>query len=136
MEINVQYLIALLVTWMLTSWLVLLENDNESRSSFGGYHDVAIMDSCLWQLLKIVPVIAVITSLIINGIMINWTQTLCYAGIMIGAILVNWIIYGIYTSVFGTKGIAVLIPMILVPLSVIYLFVAQFALPIITYKFH
>ena len=74
MEINVQYLIALLVTWMLTSWLVLLENDNESRNSFGGYHDVAIMDSCLWQLLKIVPVIAVITSLIINGIMINWTK--------------------------------------------------------------
>lgn len=133
MEINIQYLIALLVTWMLTGWLVLLEKDNESGGTFGIYHNVGIMDSCFWQLLKVVPVIALIISLVLNGIMIDWIQTLAYAGILIVAIFVNWIIYGVYTTVFGTDGIAVFIPVVLVPLSVVYLFIAQFVLPVISY---
>ncbi|MBR5086144.1 MAG: hypothetical protein IKX31_03955 [Muribaculaceae bacterium] len=133
MEINIQYLIALLVTWILTGWLVLLEKDNVSSSFWGMTHYVDIMDSCLWQLLKIIPVLAVIISLVINGIMIDWIQSLCYLGILVGAIFVNWIIYGLYTNVLGTDGIAVFIPVILVPLSVIYLFIAQFVLPVISY---
>lgn len=133
LQINIQYLIALLVTWILTGWLVLLEKDNESGGTFGVYHNVDIMDSCLWQLLKIIPVLAVITSLVINGIMVDWTQSLCYAGILIGAIILNFIIYGLYTNVFGTEGIAVFIPIVLLPLSVIYLFIAQFVLPVIPY---
>ena len=85
------------------------------------------------QLLKIIPVLAVITSLVINGIMVDWTQSLCYAGILIGAIILNFIIYGLYTNVFGTEGIAVFMPIVLLPLSVIYLFIAQFVLPVIPY---
>lgn len=130
MEINIQYLIPLLLSWIFTGWLYKLDHESKKYILGRAY----IMDSSFYIILKIILAIAIIISLILNGFLVDWMSALCYFGVLLVVQLINVnIIYYIHEYLFGTDYFGVAIPIVLAPLSVIYLFIAQFILPVIPY---
>ena len=125
MEINIQYLIPLLLAWVFTGWLFKLDYDTSKNRFCRAY----IMDSLFYQALKVILAVAIIVSIVINGFLVGWTSTLCYVGILVIVQLINVnLLYYLHKSIFGTDYWGVTIPLILAPLSVIYLYIAQFVL--------
>lgn len=130
MVLNIQYIIPLLLSWIFTGWLYKLDHESQKYILGRAY----IMDTTFYKVLKFILALAKICSLILNGICFDWATTLCYfcALLVIQIINVN-IIYFIHEHLFGTDYFGVAIPLVLAPLSVIYLFIAQFVLPVIPY---
>lgn len=123
MEINIQYIIPLILSWIFTGWLFKLDHDTSQNRYCRAY----VMDSFFFQGLKIVLAIAIIVSLVINGFLVDWGATLCYIGVLIVVQLINInILYYIHKSIFGTDYFGVALPLAIAPLSVTYLYVAQF----------
>ena len=130
MVINIQYLIPLLLSWIFTGWLYKLDHESQKYILGRAY----VMDTTFYKVFKIILAIAIIISLILNVFLVDWMSSLCYFVVLLVVQLINVnIIYYIHEYLFGTDYFGVAIPLVIAPLSVIYLFIAQFVLPVIPY---
>lgn len=121
--INVNYLIPLILSWMVSGWIHMVKKDSEST-----YDSVPIHDTPLYGLFTGIPILVISVSLIINIFMVGFLSTCCYIAILIVTQLVNInLIYYIYRALFGRDGIGTLIPLILIIPLLVYLFVVQFS---------
>lgn len=120
--INVNYLILMLLTWMVSGWIIMVKKDSEST-----YDYVPLHDTVLYSLFSSIPVIAVVVSLVINVFRVGFLSTLCYIGGIIVTQLINInIIYYIYRAIFGRDRLGTLIPLVAIIPLIIFMFVAQY----------
>ena len=121
--INTEYLIALLVSWLVSGWIHMVQKDTQNNYDF-----VLIQNTYLYSILKILPLLMIIISLVINMFMEGFISTLIYVGIIILVQLANInILYYVYRSIFGRDGFGTLIPMLGIIPALIYMFIAQFS---------
>jgi hypothetical protein len=121
--INTEYLIALLVSWLVSGWIHMVQKDTQNNYDF-----VLIQNTYLYSILKILPLLMIIISLVINMFMEGFISTLIYVGIIILVQLANInILYYVYRSIFGRDGLGTLIPMLGIIPALIYMFIAQFS---------
>jgi hypothetical protein len=121
--INTEYLIALLVSWLVSGWIHMVQKDTQNNYDF-----VLIQNTYLYSIFKILPLLVIIISLVINMFMEGFISTLIYVGIIILVQLANInILYYVYRSIFGRDGLGTLIPMLGIIPALIYMFIAQFS---------
>lgn len=121
--INTEYLIALLVSWLVSGWIHMVQKDTQNNYDF-----VLIQNTYLYSILKILPLLMIIISLVINMFMEGFISTLIYVGIIILVQLANInILYYVYRSIFGRDGLGTLIPMLGIIPALIYMFITQFS---------
>ena len=121
--INVQYLIPLLLSWIVAGWIHMVKCNSELA-----YDNVPLHDTFLYGCFLSIPFIAILASLLINIFMVGFVSTLCYVGLIAVTQIVNInIIYKIYRAMFGWDGLGTLIPLIAIIPLLVYLFVVQFS---------
>ena len=121
--ININYLIPLLLSWIVAGWIHMVKKDAESH-----YDYIPIHDSPLYVILSIVPMIAIDVSIIINIFLVGFLSTLCYIGIIIVTQLLNInLIYPLYSRICGRDGVGTLFPLISIIPLLIYLYIIQFS---------
>lgn len=119
--INTEYLIALLISWVISGWIHMVQKDTQNNYDF-----VLIQNTYLYSVLKIIPLLMIIISLVINVFMEGFLSTFIYVGIIILVQLANVnILYYVYRSIFGRDGLGTLIPMLGIIPALIYMFVVQ-----------
>lgn len=112
----------MLLTWMVSGWIIMVKKDSEST-----YDYVPLHDTVLYSLFSSIPVIAVVVSLVINVFRVGFLSTLCYIGGIIVTQLINInIIYYIYRAIFGRDRLGTLIPLVAIIPLIIFMFVAQY----------
>jgi len=120
--INVDYLIPLILSWIISGWIFMVKKDSEST-----YDYVPLHDTPLYGMFTSIPITAIVVSLIINIFMVGFVSTICYIGILFVTQLINInLIYYLYRAIFGRDGIGTLIPLIAIVPLLVYLFVVQF----------
>lgn len=121
--INVRYLIFLILSWIVSGWILMVKKDSESTYDF-----VPLHDTLLYQFFCFVPMLAIVVSLIINIFKVGLFSTLCYIGIVIGVQILNInLIYYIYRYLFGRDGLGTLTPLILIIPIIVYMYIIQFS---------
>ncbi len=121
--ININYLTPLLLSWIVSGWIVMVKKDSESTYDF-----VPLHDTLLYQLLSTLPIITIFISLVINIFQVGFLSTIIYIGIIVITQILNAsFLYRIYRSIFGKDGIGTLIPIIAIFPLLIYMFVEQFS---------
>ena len=120
--INVDYLIPLILSWIVSGWIFMVKKDSEST-----YDNVPLHDTLFYGMFTSIPIMAIVVSLIINIFMAGFLSTICYIGILLVTQLLNInLIYYLYRAIFGRDGIGTLIPLIAIVPLLVYLFVVQF----------
>ena len=121
--VNISYVIPLILLWIVFGWINMVKAESEK---FGG--TVLLHYTFLYQFFTVIPVIAVLVSLIINISEVGWASTFCYVGILTLVQFINaTFIHPIYNLIFGYDGVGTLIPVIAILPLIIYLFVVQFS---------
>lgn len=121
--IKTQYLILLVISWIVAGWIYMVKADSEST-----YDYIPLHDTLLYRFFMVVPILAIIVSLVINTFKVGFISSLCYIGILVLVQIINInIIYKIYRYIFGRGGFGTLIPLIAIIPLIIYLFIIQYA---------
>jgi hypothetical protein len=121
--INISYLIPLVLSWIVSGWILMVKKDSEST-----YDYVPIHDTPLYGLFSGLPVLAIIISLIINIFLVGFISTCCYIGIIIVTQLINInLLYYLYRAIMGRDGFGTLVPLIAIIPLLIYLYIVQFS---------
>ena len=115
------YLEALLMIHIVAGWLVMVKYDCEQNSEFVALHDMP-----LYTFLFIIPMVAMIVSLIINVFQVGFISSICYVIVLgIAQIINRNILYYLYRLLFGRTGLGTLIPVLAIVPLIIYLFYVQ-----------
>ena len=118
------YLIALLIQVVGCGWAISAKAYCENNRD-----PVVFFDTMLYGVFtSIIPILALMVSLIINWVNVSFLSTLCYLGIVVGAGFVNGLLVApTLNRIFGYSGIGALLPFIASIASTVYLFIAQFS---------
>ena len=121
--INVDYLVPLLTSWIVSGWILMVKSDSDSTLDYVPLHHTQ-----LYELFTSLPLLGIFISLVINIFMVSFISTVCYIGMIVITQLINInILYYLYRRLFGRDGIGTVLPMALIIPLLIYLFIVQLA---------
>lgn len=117
--IKICYLIPLLLSTIVTEWILYVKKEAKLRGDLAMIHGMPI-----YCILQILPIIAIFISLTINCIYYGLISTSCYITLIIIVRLINFFwVYPIYSGIVGKwknlVPIAAIIPLLF------YLFIIQ-----------
>lgn len=120
--IEMNYLILLLLSWIVAGWIFMVKRDFEATRNYIPTHD-SLLDS----LYTSIPICAILISLIINIFKVSFLSTCCYVAIIFVTQLLNInLIYRLFVNILGIVILTLLSMVAIFPL-LIYMFIEQFS---------